>query len=408
MYKLEFTLKQHTPLIHFQHGQEGATLRATELKPKLDRYLDCFSFDYDFKKIKNYLTGYLKKQDNQFKSKYENGYNSLDYKISIRTNPDNIIISEIPERFPCFFGNMGDENQRDPKKFSFTNDLITVTFSTNHKFILEQLRKEGPNFFAGNNFGTRQSKGFGSYYISEDDKNYSDPNLLSYFIISNPTIGFEQIFKDIDMTHKVFRTGINDIGRGDTHLFYLKPLIWKYFKKKGINWDKRAIKKHFFDQHLTTQEADHRDQIDEEKLDNWPIFYDKENYKLVKDLLGLSSLENWRRPYNKTIIKSSDSIERMKSPILYKPIKIGQEMRVYIDFVQIPEEFYGEEFTISNGETDFRIKTPEIEEFKIDDFLSWAICTSNINELIGRDFKTTPKARRVLAIFNQLKTNFNL
>ena len=39
MYKIVFTLKQHTPLIHFQHDQAGATLRATEVKPKLDRFI---------------------------------------------------------------------------------------------------------------------------------------------------------------------------------------------------------------------------------------------------------------------------------------------------------------------------------------------------------------------------------
>ena len=39
MYKLEFTLKQHTPIIHFQHDQDGATLRASEVKPKLDRFI---------------------------------------------------------------------------------------------------------------------------------------------------------------------------------------------------------------------------------------------------------------------------------------------------------------------------------------------------------------------------------
>ena len=38
-YKLKFTLKQHTPIIHFQHNQHGATLRASELKPKLDKFL---------------------------------------------------------------------------------------------------------------------------------------------------------------------------------------------------------------------------------------------------------------------------------------------------------------------------------------------------------------------------------
>ena len=38
-YKLCFKLKQHTPIIHFQADQKGATLRASELKPKLDRFL---------------------------------------------------------------------------------------------------------------------------------------------------------------------------------------------------------------------------------------------------------------------------------------------------------------------------------------------------------------------------------
>ncbi len=31
-----FTLKQHTPIIHFQHDQEGSKLQATEVKPKPD------------------------------------------------------------------------------------------------------------------------------------------------------------------------------------------------------------------------------------------------------------------------------------------------------------------------------------------------------------------------------------
>jgi len=39
-FKLTFKLKQNTPLIHFHHDQHGATLRATELKPKLDRFLN--------------------------------------------------------------------------------------------------------------------------------------------------------------------------------------------------------------------------------------------------------------------------------------------------------------------------------------------------------------------------------
>lgn len=411
MYKIEFTLKQHTPLIHFQHDQEGATLRATEVKPKLDRYLDCFSFDFNFEEIKKYLTGYTEIKENLYRSKYESGYNSLDYKINIRTNPDNIIISEIPDKpnkFPCFFGNMGDDNKQNPKKFSFTKDDLSISFSSNHLFIIEQITKEIPNFFARNNFGTRQGKGFGSFYISEEDVNYEIPNLLTYFIITNTSRGFEYLFKEIETVHKVIRSGINDIGKSDAHLFYLKPLIWKYFKTKGINWDKRAIKKHFYYQQIINQENIHSDQIEEDKILNWPIFYDSENYKMIKDLLGLSSQESWRRPYNQTIKKESDYIERMKSPVFYKPIMIEKELRVYIDNEQIPDEFYSKTFLISNGKDSFNLTTPEIEEFKIDDFLRWALYSTNIKELIGTDFIRTPKAKRILGIFDQLKKNFNV
>lgn len=35
----EYKLVQHTPLIHFQHSEPHACLRATEVKPKLDRFL---------------------------------------------------------------------------------------------------------------------------------------------------------------------------------------------------------------------------------------------------------------------------------------------------------------------------------------------------------------------------------
>ena len=58
MYKLEFTLKQHTPIIHFQHDQEGATLRATEVKPKLDRFIIEKVFHNEFEECKNFQVGY--------------------------------------------------------------------------------------------------------------------------------------------------------------------------------------------------------------------------------------------------------------------------------------------------------------------------------------------------------------
>ena len=57
MPKLTVKLKQHTPLIHFQAEQDGATLRATELKPKLDKFLVEHVFNYDFKEYEKFLVG---------------------------------------------------------------------------------------------------------------------------------------------------------------------------------------------------------------------------------------------------------------------------------------------------------------------------------------------------------------
>lgn len=37
--KLKVQLEAQSPIIHFQHDQAGATLRASEVKPKLDRFL---------------------------------------------------------------------------------------------------------------------------------------------------------------------------------------------------------------------------------------------------------------------------------------------------------------------------------------------------------------------------------
>lgn len=37
--KLELNLICHAPIIHFQPDEEGTTLRASEVKPKFDRYL---------------------------------------------------------------------------------------------------------------------------------------------------------------------------------------------------------------------------------------------------------------------------------------------------------------------------------------------------------------------------------
>lgn len=111
METLEVTLQQHTPLIHFQHYQDGATLRASEVKPRLDKFLignDAFD------KWKQYLVGalhqsdeqmkqeaktkdeierieeYIKKREETLKQKFDKGFRGLDYKLTILPSSKNV------------------------------------------------------------------------------------------------------------------------------------------------------------------------------------------------------------------------------------------------------------------------------------------------------------------------------
>ena len=97
-FQKEYDLKAHSPLIHFQHGSDGATLRVTEVKPKLDRYI----ID---KKGKDNIPDRWKRDD-------VNGKISLDYKLRIiatESKPPFNIGRGTP--YDIYYGNMGENAQ---------------------------------------------------------------------------------------------------------------------------------------------------------------------------------------------------------------------------------------------------------------------------------------------------------
>ena len=108
-FQIQFTLRQHTPMIHFQHDQDGATLRATEVKPKLDRFIVEKAFGNDFEKVKTYLVGYDENNEKALKKRFDTeGYRALDYKVLVKIDRHEIL-QDIKN--PLYFGNMGNETQ---------------------------------------------------------------------------------------------------------------------------------------------------------------------------------------------------------------------------------------------------------------------------------------------------------
>lgn len=269
-FTLTFTLKQHTPLIHFQHTQAGATLRATEVKPKLDRFiiekLTEISDDYEkaqkaFKKLHpDWLIG---------KGKAE--HVALDYKLAIRFVETKLSEIRKGQKVPAFFANMGPEyKEGNTKGFSWADDLITCEVTCFQNYLKDIIEENFSAFLSHYNFGTRQSKGFGSFYLDPSDKNYKAPDLPYSFTVSVKA-GAEwldkasKILTNIDVFYRALRSGINIPKpatayefvnpRGEKEIrlkhgtdFYCKAFLFLYLKNKSnpAQWDKKSVKEAYF------------------------------------------------------------------------------------------------------------------------------------------------------------------
>ncbi len=380
---ISFILRQHTPLIHFQHNQEGATLRATELKPKLDRFLK----EHYFESREKYQHLLIPKSRSD----------ALDYKIYIE-GAENNLKSELPSlrntstKFPNYFANLGGDNTKD---FVWTNDAIRVTIFSFHTVLLQAIKKSMPTFLMRNNFGMRQSKGFGAFYLDATDFSYQPPKLEYAFDV--PTSSIETVFKHIELFYRSMRSGINLIGAGGRNVFYFKSLLFLYAKAQGWQWDKKTIKESYFNDVLQNQKRNYGNAD--------ILHYQSQDKKLVKDLFGLSLSESWGNKV--TISKQSNSgeVERFKSPIIFKPIQINSALyRVFFGIDNYPREILNQEFIIkNNGRGDLRISTPE--SFSFASFFDFIFDTRNfeIHEHVAPEFYGRYEFKILQNIYSQLQ-----
>jgi len=370
-FKVVFTLKQHTPLIHFQSDQSGATLRATELKPKFDRFLLEQVEEIPF--IQN-----------------ANGSRSLDYKVKIEPNKSQR--EEIPDKHPLFFANMQPKEMSDiewqkiKKRFKIYSKTFKIEFFSFNKDVLNAIKENFEAFLANTNFGTRQSKGFGSFYIK--DKPF-DRNLIEYQVYSFSTSNWQ---RDIGLFYQFLRQGIN-LTKKPTNPFYTKPAIFAYGKSKGWQWDKKSIKEVYFSNALNMQIEEHQSDI---------VKYTSDKKYLLRDLFGLSTSQEWKS-YGKTIEKEDDKsnlgIERFKSPITFKVV----DDMVYFWVDTTINSMLNQTFKIKAGRNDtLKLSTPK--EFSFDDFFRFVL-TINLSTHIDETFHNTDEYKILNRILKELKAN---
>lgn len=358
----EYKLVQHTPLIHFQHSEPHACLRATEVKPKLDRFL-----------IKQ-----LEKDDRFGDGRWKKWFvgdgsqQSFDYMMRITPNSEQVDRTQSIERAIAkienqdykhfheihknYFGNMASEKKREEKKKAiretfkeslFYKDGLTLTIRCFIPELLTFFDEHIRGFFMMHNFGTRQRKGFGSFTVDIS----TEPNAPkgfdlvgkycpnAYYCKLDGNVNADALLDAVWVISAFLRSGFN---RGEGN--YVRGFVFRYFQreKNPLANDKAFVKQKVL-----------RNVYDEAtRGEHLHPYGNNVRYRYVRGLLGTNENSRFcRDPRGETredltvhniYIHSAEGVERFPSPLLFKPI--GKF--VFILPQKMPDEIFGSEFYI--------------------------------------------------------------
>ena len=379
--KLKVQLEAQSPIIHFQHDQAGATLRASEVKPKLDRFLLNKMEQETGKRVA------VLKKDNGYAVMFtDKEHNALNYRMKFEV-PGNAYWVEPgtfkPESYSIYYGNSGVHDEKEKKKAVFTNPVMNLMCF--NQVLRNYIEKYLVEFFSVTNFGTMQDKGFGSFmpkeYLQksgeltlEETKRFAEMLKQAAGSVHCYSMSFVRVPEEINAKNawctKVFKQ-IKD--------FY-------GIMKSGQNFGGYSRSYLFQYMHGTDNKGNRDDlSIDNEKA--WlkqkgivPIIekngktdrVDK-NPRYVRALLGVGAGMSFIQKDGKRLkVKinhkkgDGDAIERMDSPVKFKIIR----NKVFITAEEVPEEIYGRMFEFQNKERNWdgnkrgSLMTPSKEDFK--------------------------------------------
>ena len=363
-FKTTYELRQETPLIHFQHDQSGATLRATEVKPKLDKFL-LRRYKHDNPGTKTPKNWFLKDTD------------ALDYKLRFECKQIERIVLDtqkdesgksIPNPYDIYYGNMGLEKGKKVKGVKAQNETtVACTIICLKKELLDYIKKHIEEFFIVTNFGRMQRKGFGSFLIDKDGEGEEVPKPSpkeiaqalckeygSKYCYSLP--GDSAPFKRIKALYGIMKSGYNFGGT------YHKSLLFEFMQKEGFPNEKRGVKVRGIAPKIYKPE--NIDKVYTPFQSKEFVDEQDETFYYVRALLGLADhLEfNGRGDYRiiidgkpkegyeplhvtVDITPLDKNIERLKSPIFFKII--GHS--IYYVGEPLNRDILGKEFTFSSS-----------------------------------------------------------
>lgn len=458
--QLRIQLMAQSPLIHFQASDKelrGVTLRASEVRPQLDRYIfrniagiepgteitesDILSRKKELIKHREYQGIFVNENKPDF---------ALKYKMAIETAPNEqreiITLEKENSRYSAykpFFSNTGIKDPKKRLKGVINNPFLIITcFNDNVRSLIKKYLED---FFLVTNFGTRQGKGFGSFILTgsgKDEKqivtalkkNYGAKKCYRMRLLHrDPGRCYADYFDYIGSFAQFMKSGqsrsYNNIEKTD----YVKGYIFQYMLNKGIGNEKKWMKNNgistkYYTKHPPKQE---------------PEDMKVSSYEYVRAMLGTQDnilYQDWKQKpltgYMTISISDAEDaekddflFERVPSPIFYKII--GNN--IYIVAGRIPKKLFNHKFffkgdvqhksqTISKanekqfdtdnyldkhskGDNPYKsgtISTPDEKQFDIDDFLAKYVRFYNNDGLedgprkqFPRDMRFAPKVEEV-------------
>lgn len=352
----EYKLVQHTPLIHFQHSEPHACLRATEVKPKLDRFLiEQLEKDDRFGdgRWKKWFVGDGSQQSFDYMMRITPNSEQVDRTQSIERaiarvehRPPNASFHEIHKNY---FGNMASGNniqdtiRKTFKESLFYKDGLTLTIRCFIPELLTLIDEHIRGFFMMHNFGTRQRKGFGSFTVDISTKPNEPkgfdlvgkycPN--AYYCKLDNDVNADALLDAVWVISAFLRSGFN---RGEGN--YVRGFVFRYFQreKNPLANDKAFVKQQVL--HNVYNEATRGEHLHP--------YGNNVRYRYVRGLLGTNENSRFCRapnahtPVYDIYTHSAEGVERFPSPLLFKPI--GKF--VFILPQKMPDEIFGSEFYI--------------------------------------------------------------
>lgn len=350
-FKFTVDLIPQSPMIHFQHNQEGVGIRGSELKPKLDRFLN--------KKID---AGVIQAEDSWYIHVQGNpDARPLDYKVHITQNESVGNIFTIPlNKYEIYYGNMGKPESEQIRGVIAYETLTIVCF---HQELLNFIRESIQEFFIVTNFGTMQGKGFGGFIVGNisEQINIAPAMVRKAFIDDGASVVYSMRFRgigivlapnkrNIDVTQSIdmftrIKKFYQVMKSGQNFKGYARSALFRFMHSKEIGNEKAWMKQNNI---LPATGNENPAGAEHEK-------------KYVRAFLGRSDCFSYNKGKGTITINNVDNgLERIPSCIKFSIINNV----VYIACYPVKGELYDKTFSFTNERNvTGRINTPSRTDF---------------------------------------------